>query len=147
MYSLIILFSLFIIGFFCGKWHENQHIKSLQIREHALASILVVSLKRLPANINANTIGLVSGSSVIATDYFKIILSSFRSLFGGELKSFESLLIRGRREAHIRMLTEAQAAGANTVINVRYQTTTMGNKRKVDGIEIFAYGTALLTES
>ena len=42
---------------------------------------------------------LVAGSVVISEDYFKRIVSSLQSLFGGRLRSYESLVDRARREA------------------------------------------------
>jgi uncharacterized protein YbjQ (UPF0145 family) len=130
-------------GYFIGHYREAKHFRVLAQREKELGSILTSTLKRLPPSQSAQTIGLVSGSTVIATDYFKIFLSSLRNLFGGEMKSYETLINRGRREAHVRMLTEASNSGATAVINIRYQTSTIGGKRKNGGIEVIAYGTAL----
>jgi len=147
MFMFIFQISIFLcllgLGYFIGHYREAKHFKLLARREKEMEYILTSTLKRLPVHHHARTIGLVSGSTVIATDYFKIFLSSLRNLFGGEMKSYETLINRGRREAHVRMLTEASNSGANAVINIRYQTSTIGGKTKKGGIEVIAYGTAL----
>lgn len=147
MGGLIIQIGMFLcllgLGFFVGHFRESRHLTQLALREHKLCSLVASSLKRLPKGTRSEALGLVTGSAVIATDYFKIFLSMLRNLFGGEMKSYETLVRRGRREAHVRMLSEAKQLGADAVINIRYQTSTIGGKTKVGGIEVIAYGTAL----
>ena len=41
---------------------------------------------------------LVFGQTVVATDYLKTFVASIENLFGGELKSFATLMDRARRE-------------------------------------------------
>ncbi len=82
---------------------------------------------------------LVMGSAVIGTDYFKQFLSSWRMLFGGEMKSYQTVLGRARREANVRMLEQAFDLGARAVINVRYETSQIS--RGLAASEIVAYGT------
>ena len=90
---------------------------------------------------------LVCGSAVISIDYFKRILASLRKIFGGTVKSYESLIDRARREALLRM--KEMAAGATVIVNVRIETATIGrkaNKKGVGCLEAIAYGTALTVE-
>ena len=88
---------------------------------------------------------LVSGSAVISIDYFKRLLASLRNIFGGTIKSYESLLDRARREALLRMRESAPDAGV--IVNVRIETASIGrraNKKGVGCVEAIAYGTALM---
>jgi uncharacterized protein YbjQ (UPF0145 family) len=136
---------LLILALVIGKSVEAAHFHRLAVREQALSQIMVTDLKRLPANWQASDALLVNGEAVVATDYFKVFAASLRNLFGGRVKSYESLLERARREAIVRMLQQAQAAGANVVWCVRLQTATIqGNQRgKSGGVEVLAYGTAM----
>jgi len=61
------------------------------------------------------------------------------------VRGYEALVERSRREAIVRMLREAQAAGANVIWNVRLETATIQGKQqgKSGGIEVLAYGTAM----
>ena len=85
------------------------------------------------------------GEVVIATDYLKSFLAKWRNLFGGEVKSFQSLLIRARREACLRLLEEAYQNGYDAVCNIRFQTADVGGNstmRRVATVAIIASGTA-----
>jgi uncharacterized protein YbjQ (UPF0145 family) len=89
---------------------------------------------------------LVTGSVVISVDYFKRFLASLRTLIGGRVTSYESLLDRARREAILRMKEEASKLGADKVFNIKLETSSISKsaKGKVGSIEVLAYGTALI---
>ena len=87
------------------------------------------------------------GSAVISIDYFKRFLASLRNIFGGTVKSYESLIDRARREALIRM--KEMAGDATVIVNVRIETSTIGrsaNRKGVGCLEAIAYGTAMTLE-
>lgn len=147
MVELIIAGFFLGLGFIVGSAREKAHFKYLDQREKELSGIFVSNLKTLPPNWKARNAQLVGGTAVIATDYFKTFAASLRNLFGGRMRSMETLVERARRQAVVRMLEEARAAGANAVWNVRLETSTIGNsKGKPSAIEVMAYGTALIAE-
>jgi len=90
---------------------------------------------------------LVYGSVVISLDYFKRFLAGLRSIFGGRIASYETLLDRGRREAILRMKEKAREAGYNMILNMRFETSSIGQvtakKGSIGCFEIIAYGTAI----
>ena len=139
---------LLILGLVVGSSVEASHLRRLAVSERALSHIMVSDLKRLPANWDASGGVLVVGETVIATDYFKVFVASLRNLFGGRIRSYETLVERARREAMVRMLQQAQAAGANVVWSVRIETATIQGKQqgKSGGIEVLAYGTAMVVQ-
>ena len=61
------------------------------------------------------------------------------------MRTLETLIDRGRREAALRVVEQAQSAGANLVMNLRYETATVGRggRRGFPMAEIIAYGTAV----
>ena len=142
-----ILFPLILVLVFMliGKGVELHHFKTLEQREQQLSGIIVTNLKTVPPQYRNAEPVLVMGSAVIATDYFKVFAAGLRTLFGGEMKSYVTLMERARREAVIRMLEQASQQGASAVWNIRYETsTTQGQqKKKPGGVEVLAYGTAL----
>jgi uncharacterized protein YbjQ (UPF0145 family) len=86
----------------------------------------------------------VAGSVVISYDHFKRFLAGLRMIFGGEVKSYVSLLDRGRREAVLRM--KAKCPDADLIVNLRVETSSIskgGRRRGLGAVEVFAYGTAL----
>jgi len=62
------------------------------------------------------------------------------------MKSFITLQNRARRQATLRMLEDAKRYGAKAVWNIRYETATIQGQenQKAGGVEIIAYGTALV---
>jgi uncharacterized protein YbjQ (UPF0145 family) len=62
-------------------------------------------------------------------------------VFGGELKTMTNLLRETRQDAVGRLVDEAQARGADAVIAMRFDVTTMGDT--AGWTEVCAYGTAV----
>jgi len=82
---------------------------------------------------------------VISADYFKNFVAGLRKLIGGRLRSYETLLDRGRREAILRMKMDARRRGANRVFNVRFETASIskGERDRLSSVEILVYGSAV----
>ena len=152
MEQILLILLLPILGLVFGSMAESRHYASIREREEQLRSLPAVNVKRLESirinGINGQQVEqavLVTGSAVISVDYFKRFLAVFRKFFGGNIRSYESLLDRARREATLRM--KAAAADADLILNTRIETSTIGktaNQRKVIGsVEAIAYGTAV----
>ncbi|BDU51614.1 YbjQ family protein [Haliovirga abyssi] len=145
MTNLLIFLGLLILGYFAGKSAEKNHYNRIKEKEKNLLNLPVVTVKKVLKEDKILKSELVTGSVVISIDYFKRIVAILINLFGGEVTSYESLIDRGRREAIIRM--KEQAKGANIIINMRIQTSTISksanNKNSVGSVEVLAYGTAL----
>ena len=144
MQVLVPLF-LVVICLIIGKGIELHHFRRLEERERAFSHIIVTNLRTVPPQYEHAQPILVMGSAVIATDYFKVFAAGLRTLFGGEMKSYVTLMERARREAMLRLLEQAAQQGATAVWNIRYETTTThGQQRKrPGGVEVLAYGTAM----
>ena len=112
---------LLMLGFTIGRTRERRHFADLEHREATNSKFLVTNLKTVPPGMQPQTATLVLGATVIASDYLKTFLSGFRMIFGGEMKSYSSMIERARREARLRMIESARAAGAMAVINIRFE--------------------------
>jgi len=148
MVDLIIFLSLLALGYGAGTWAEKRHYRSIAEREQATVTLPAVTLKSVdvPAH-KIRSAHLVHGNVVISVDYFKRLLAGLRNIFGGRVKSYESLIDRARREALLRM--KAMAGDATVIVNVRIETATIGrqSRRKSTAcLEAVAYGTALTVE-
>jgi len=139
---------LLAIGWFAGRANEKRHFRELAEVEASLRDILVFNERRPPPEREFRSGTLVVGSVVIAEDYFKRIAAGLRSLVGGRLTAYESLLDRGRREAIVRMKQEARRVGATMIFNVRLETSSLSEDRSgrapMFSAEFIAYGTALV---
>lgn len=104
--------------------------------------MIVSNLEVVPGKRVKKHLGLVQGSSVRAKHVGRDIMASFKNVFGGELKGYTELLQESRQEAYDRMLEQAQATGANAVLNIRFSTSSIA----AGAAELFAYGTAVILE-
>lgn len=136
---------LLVIGAVFGIHAQKTHIANLEAREAALSHILVTNLKVLP--LSENPPQLVTGSVVIAFDYFRRFIATIVMLVGGRITMYEDMLDRARREALVRLLEQADAKGAREVHNIRFEFSRVGSSEQGasvgGGAELLVYGTAI----
>ena len=141
----LILLIFLGIGYFFGSRKEARHYASIEKRERETLQQPVVTLGKHVPSGKVRECRLVTGGTVISIDYFKRIVASLRNLVGGNVSSYESLVDRARREAILKMKERAKTA--DTIINVRIETSTIGKsankKGQVGSVEALAYGTAI----
>src|SRR6187397_98132 len=86
--------------------------------------------------VKGHVFGLVVRSRGLAGN-----LSAFlRSLVGGEIHEYTSLLEDTRRQAIDRLVLNATAVGANAVLSMRFDSSELSGTMS----EIVAYGTAVV---
>ncbi|MBY0440387.1 MAG: YbjQ family protein [Burkholderiales bacterium] len=104
--------------------------------------MILTNIEVIPGKRVVRHLGLVQGSTVRAKNVGRDIMASLKNIVGGELKGYTELLNEAREEATERMVRQAQAAGANAVLNVRFSTSSITQ----GAAELFAYGTAVVVE-
>jgi len=144
MIEIIAFFVFLTCGFFFGQHAEKKHFKSIIEREKQFLALPVVATK-CPPKTKAYQQILVTGSVVVASDYFKSFTAGLINIFGGRVTPFESLLDRGRREAILRMKNNAKSVNAELVFNVKLETARILTG-KAGAIEVLAYGTAMVAD-
>ena len=148
MYDLLIFLTLVAVGYSVGTLTEKRHYRSIHKHEKAFLHLPAVTIKAVDyPEDKVRSAESVYGSVVISIDYFKKILAGLRNIFGGTVKSYESLVDRARREALLRM--KEMAGNATVIVNVRIETSTISRKANKEGVgclEAIAYGTALTLE-
>ena len=102
--------------------------------------MLLSNIEILPGYTVSKHLGLVQGSTVRAKHAGRDFMASLKNIVGGELKAYTELLNEARQEATERMVEQAEAVGANGVINVRFSTANI----TAGASEILAYGTAVV---
>ena len=84
-------------------------------------------------------LGIVRGITVRSRSLFGNIAGGFQTLFGGKISIYVELCEKTRVEAYEHMIQNANARGANAIINVRYDANEVMN-----GVtEVLCYGTAV----
>ncbi len=84
-------------------------------------------------------IGMVKGTVVQSKNFGKDFMAGMKTLVGGEIKGYTEMLVEARQIATKRMVDEANALGADAIINIRF-----GSSAVMQGAaEVIAYGTAI----
>ena len=148
MFDLIIFLTLLALGFGFGQYLEKRHYKSIINREASLRHIPTIATKHFLQEFIPCTTQMVCGNIVISIDFFKKFVSGLRTIVGGRVSSYETLIDRARREAILRMKEQAVAQGANYVFNVKMETSSIskGRRDSIGSVEVLAYGTAITTQ-
>ena len=82
---------------------------------------------------------LVKGTVVYSKNFGKDFMAGMKTLVGGEIEGYTDLLNTARQIATKRMVDEAEALGADAVINIRYGSSSLMQS----AAEVIAYGTAV----
>jgi uncharacterized protein YbjQ (UPF0145 family) len=88
------------------------------------------------------TKGQVFGLVVRSRGFSGNLIAGLRSLGGGEIKEYTSLLEDTRRQALDRLVKNAALMGGNAVVSMRFDSSEMATTMT----EIVAYGTAVVVE-
>lgn len=100
--------------------------------------MLIVTTESI-AGKELEMLGLVKGSTIQSKHLGSDISQSFKTLVGGELKSYTEMMNDARALATKRMVGEAEHLGADAVVNVRYASAAVMQ----GAAEVMAYGTAV----
>lgn len=84
-------------------------------------------------------IGMVRGTMIQSVHLGKDIMNSFKTLVGGELTSYTNMMNEARAIATKRMCDDAEAMGADAIVNIRYTSSQI----VAAAAEVMAYGTAV----
>lgn len=143
MVELLTFFTLLVIGYVAGSTIESNHYKSIRQREEQFVNLPTIALKTPLNQENIESVKLVSGSTIISIDYFKMISASLRNIFGGNVSAYETLIDRARRESILRLKEEAK--DADEIINIKIETSSISKNAQgnVGAVEVLAYGTAI----
>lgn len=142
--GLLIPLVLLALGRFIGARLERNHFQNIAEREARFRDQPAFSARRLEGHGSVGSAELASGSVVISVDYFKRFIGGFRMFFGGEVRSYATLVERARREAVLRMKESCPSADA--YLNVRLETSVISSTSGEEGmgtIEVLAYATAV----
>lgn len=105
-------------------------------------SMIVTTTEHIPGARVTKTLGQVFGLTVRSRGLGGNIAAGFKTIVGGEIRSYVKLNEDARRQALDRMVENAVAMGANAISMMRFDSTEMGRTMS----EIVAYGTAQVVE-
>lgn len=104
-----------------------------------MTNIIVTTGNEIPGKKISQIIGVVKGSTVRARNIGRDIGAGFKSIIGGEVKTYTEMTMNARDEAYNRMVNEAVDLKADAIIGVRFTTSMVMQGAS----EMLAYGTAV----
>ncbi|HKM21307.1 MAG TPA: YbjQ family protein [Lachnospiraceae bacterium] len=87
-------------------------------------------------------LGIVKGNVVQSRNFGRDFMAAIKTLVGGEITEYTEMLNQARQIAVKRMVDEAEAMGADAVVNIRYASSSVMQA----AAEVIAYGTAVKYE-
>ncbi len=104
--------------------------------------MIITNIEEVPGKKIVAHYGLVTGSTVRAKHVGRDLMAGLKNIIGGELKGYTELLEDARGQAKDRMIEQAKEMGANAIINVRFNTSSIAQGAS----ELYIYGTAVRVE-
>lgn len=100
--------------------------------------MIIVTTDNIPGK-NFEILGLVQGNTIQSKHMFSDIGQSFKTMVGGELKSYTEMMGKARAIATQRMIDQALQMGADAIVCTRYTSASVMQQ----AAEILVYGTAV----
>jgi uncharacterized protein YbjQ (UPF0145 family) len=101
--------------------------------------MIVATTENIVGHRVTETIGQVFGVVVRSRGIGGNVMAQLRSIGGGEIKEYTSLIEDTRRHALDRLVQNAQLMGADAVVMMRFDSGEIGQTMN----EVVAYGTAV----
>lgn len=152
---IVLLLGIPLLGLAVGYWIDRDHRASLDYRRAQVGHVLITDVRdypgRLTGTADENRTELIVGEVVLACNAFVAAIGRLKMLFGGEVRSFHSLLTRARQEAVLRVMEEAAERGYDAVCNLRLEAVDISGQTMSPGggknkpsiyVGLIAYGMA-----
>ena len=104
-----------------------------------MTEIIVTTGNTIPGKNIIQILGVVKGTTVRARNIGRDIGAGFKSIIGGEVKTYTEMTMNARDEAYNRMVNDATNMNADAIIGVRFTTSMV----MAGASEMLAYGTAV----
>jgi uncharacterized protein YbjQ (UPF0145 family) len=88
------------------------------------------------------TKGLVRGIVVRSPTITQGILGGLKNIIGGKIGSYTKMCEQTRSQAYEDMVAHAKALGANAIVGVRYDASSV--EPRGGAVEVLCYGTAVV---
>ncbi|MGP4067287.1 YbjQ family protein [Halobacillus sp. B29] len=101
--------------------------------------MIIVTTDFIPGYEIKELKGFVRGSTVQSKHIGRDIMAGLKNLVGGEITDYTNMMDQARQQAIGRMVEHGESKGADAVIAVRLETSSISSSAS----EIMAYGTAV----
>lgn len=90
-------------------------------------NLLITTTPSFATHAIDNYFGPVFGETIYGANVLRDFFASITDVVGGRSGQYESLLIQGRNTAMAEMAERAEKLGANAVVGMRFDYSTVGN--------------------
>jgi uncharacterized protein YbjQ (UPF0145 family) len=101
--------------------------------------MIIATIHDIPGYDVSEILGIVQGNTIRARSVFRDLLAFLKNVIGGEIEEYTKLLAESRDQAVDRMIEQAEALGADAILDMRFSTSEIMS----GAAEILAYGTAV----
>ncbi len=134
-----------------GRWYQNRLMAALMLDEANQGKMLQsgqhLSTQSPMTTMAAQSSTLLHVSICVGPSMGQIFFMWFKSLFGGQLRSYDVVLDYGRREVLLRLNQQAKALQCSSMVNIRIETSTVSfaknNQNKTSSVEFLAFATGI----
>jgi len=141
---LIVTVGPLLFSWIFGNIYQKKKQEELEARIQAFGTDNLTTLKTPPAQVSASE--LLTASIIMSVSWWQKLLGGLKTIFGGQIQTWDEVLTWARKEAMQRLRELARTKGFDNVINVRLETSEIqSSKGRNTAIEILAYGTGIKT--
>ena len=101
--------------------------------------MLLTTTRDVQGKTITKNLGLVKGNTIRAKHIGRDIVAGLRTLIGGEIKEYTTMMKESREQALQRMVEDAKELGADAIVEIRFTTSLVMSGAS----EFLAYGTAV----
>ncbi len=132
---------MLIVSFIC-IWNGSEYIEGKYVRGDLMANakdIIVATTENVAGYEVVETLGEVFGLTTRSKNVVADIGAGLKTIVGGEIKAYTSLLEDTRNSSLERLRENAAKMGADAVVMMRFDSGSMG----ADMNMVATYGTAV----
>ena len=134
-----------------GRWYQDRLMAALSLNEAKEGKMLQsgqhLSTQAPMTTMTAQSSTLLHVSICVGPSMGQIFFMWVKSLFGGQLRSYDVVLDYGRREVLLRLNQQAKALQCSSMVNIRIETSTVSfaknDKSKTSSVEFLAFATGI----
>ena len=154
LFTLLLLFAPLAFPLFSwpiGRWYQGTLLNALNEQEKQLNATIGGQLMGSTSNkmttLSAQSSVLLHTSIVVGPSMGQMFFMWIKSIFGGQLHSYDVVTQYGRREVVRRLQEQAIQLGCSSIVNLRIETSTISfaknQKNSTSSMEFLAYATGI----
>ena len=134
-----------------GRWYQGRLMRALEANEKQNGLMFTnpnhLSTASSMDQMASSSSTLLHVSICVGPSIGQMFFMWFKSLFGGRLHSYDTVLDFGRREVMLRLKQQADQLGCTSMQNIRLETSVISFAQNQDSkraaVEFLAFATGL----